>query len=100
MTGGIEPTDDDCDWPSDEEDEDAEKLSVSVAVSLKRNILGRVADSRASRMSRPVLVIVVIDRSPPHTKYARLSIKHNSGSDHVMQCSLDAGKRSCCLCSS
>ena len=28
MNGGIEPTDSDCDWPSDEEEED-EKLAVS-----------------------------------------------------------------------
>ena len=27
--GGVEPTDSDCDWPSDEEDEDDEELAVS-----------------------------------------------------------------------
>ena len=30
MTAGVEPTDSDCDWPSDEEDEEAQKLAVSI----------------------------------------------------------------------
>ena len=29
ITGGIEPTDSDCDWPSDDENEEEKKLIVS-----------------------------------------------------------------------
>ena len=30
VTGNIEPTDSDCDWPSDDEEGEDEKLAVSV----------------------------------------------------------------------
>lgn len=30
VTGNIEPTDSDCDWPSDDEDAEEQKLVVSV----------------------------------------------------------------------
>ena len=29
VNGGIEPTDSDCDWPSDDENEEEKKLIVS-----------------------------------------------------------------------
>lgn len=36
LSGGVEPTDSDCDWPSDEEDED-EELSVGGPLRLNGN---------------------------------------------------------------
>ena len=35
MTGGIEPTDSDCDWPSDDETEEEKKLLVRPKTELK-----------------------------------------------------------------
>lgn len=34
VTGGVEPTDEECDWPSDEEKEDEKVAQLSVKISL------------------------------------------------------------------